>query len=302
MVHLWSVWLDLKTNEICLWVCLKVFLKRFHWGGKQVGRSHRLGSRMKEKEKWAKLSLISAPLRGHFIFFLKAYRSKCQDCLRSCNHTVHVPTGISQQNQALIWFIVVLQVGRFTFVPKQLITLLYDVEGVKLGLSSTSRNIPAKRFSAGESSREADMSVRDSREGEGMWRTFGCSLLSYFVARVALGRPFRKLLQPGKERFIVLLQLGPPFPFRSCWERTELKGFQELQKAVWKWASTHPAKLKSLLSRYRDAVHLPKRTNPPSRQGVPQTQQRVTYNSAFFTALPKVPWPQGHTVYVQHVK
>lgn len=61
----------------------------------------------------------------------------------------------------------VLQVGRFTFVPKQLITLLYDVEGVKLGLSSTSRNIPAKRCSAGESSREADMSVRDGRERGG---------------------------------------------------------------------------------------------------------------------------------------
>lgn len=43
-------------------------------------------------------------------------------------------------------------------------------------------------------------------EGEGCGEQFGCSLLSYFVARGALGGIFRKLLQPGKERFIALLQ------------------------------------------------------------------------------------------------
>ena len=61
--------------------------------------------------KWPALLMLptpsaAIPLRGHFIFFLKAYRSKCQDCLRSCNDTVHVPTGISQQTKLssdLLW-------------------------------------------------------------------------------------------------------------------------------------------------------------------------------------------------------
>ena len=70
-------------------------------------------------------------------------------------------------------------------------------------------------------------------EGEGCGEQFGCSLWSYFVARGALGGILRKLLQPGKERFIALLQceqapasesLVLPSPLNHV-RRTELKGF-----------------------------------------------------------------------------
>lgn len=145
---------------------------------------------------------------------------------------------------------------------------------------------------------------------KGCGKQFGCSLLSYFVARAALGRHFRKLLQPGKERFIVLLQCEqapagawPCLPLSIMLGEWSWKAFRSSKKLP--ESETLPILqnrkvsfpgIEMQFSSLRGPI------SPPSGQGVDQAQRRVTYNSAFFTGLPKVPWPQGHTVYAWQMK